>query len=120
MHQVRADPPAEMAAKQAEIAVEQATEKLRERDQTEGVNFDATMVPQCPKCGAEARAASSVRNAAPPRAKSGMPEVRRKVTPAQVLPGVRAEDLAARWPAPVGWFAQDGASTPSGAGTATP
>jgi hypothetical protein len=45
----------EMASKQAEIAVEQATEKLRQRDQTEGVNFDATMVVHCPKCGAEAQ-----------------------------------------------------------------
>jgi DNA-directed RNA polymerase subunit M/transcription elongation factor TFIIS len=45
----------EMAAAQAGIAVEQATEKLRARDQTEGVNFDTTVVVHCPKCGAEAR-----------------------------------------------------------------
>lgn len=45
----------EMASKQAEIAVEQATEKLRTRDQTEGVNFDTTMVVNCPACGAEAK-----------------------------------------------------------------
>jgi uncharacterized OB-fold protein len=45
----------EMAAKQAEIAVEQATEKLRARDQVEGVNFDTTVVVHCPKCGAEAK-----------------------------------------------------------------
>ena len=45
----------EMAAAQAGIAVEQATEKLRTRDQTEGVNFDTTVVAHCPKCGAEAK-----------------------------------------------------------------
>jgi hypothetical protein len=45
----------ELASRQAEIAVEQATEKLRARDQTEGVNFDTTMVVNCPACGAEAK-----------------------------------------------------------------
>ena len=45
----------EMASAQAGIAVEQATEKLRARDQTEGVNFDTTVVVHCPQCGAEAR-----------------------------------------------------------------
>ena len=45
----------EMAAAQAGIAVEQAAEKLRARDQTEGVNFDATVVVHCPQCGAEAK-----------------------------------------------------------------
>jgi methionyl-tRNA synthetase len=44
-----------MAAAQAGIAVEQAAEKLRARDQTEGVNFDATVVVHCPQCGAEAK-----------------------------------------------------------------
>ena len=43
----------EMAAKQAEIAVEQADEKLREQDLTEGVNFDRQAVVICPTCGAE-------------------------------------------------------------------
>jgi hypothetical protein len=45
----------EMASAQAGIAVEQATEKLRTRDQTEGVNFDTTVVVHCPQCGAEAK-----------------------------------------------------------------
>lgn len=45
----------EMAAQQAEIAVEQAAEKLRARDQTAGVNFDTTVVVNCPACGAEAK-----------------------------------------------------------------
>jgi len=45
----------EMASQQAQIAVEQAAEKLRARDQTEGVNFDATTVVVCPACGAEAQ-----------------------------------------------------------------
>jgi hypothetical protein len=45
----------EMAAQQAQIAVQQATEKLRQHDQTEGVNFEATRVVQCPACGVEAQ-----------------------------------------------------------------
>jgi hypothetical protein len=44
----------EMAAQQAQIAVQQAAEKLRQRDQTEGINFDATTVVNCPTCGVEA------------------------------------------------------------------
>jgi len=45
----------ELASKQAEIAVEQATEKLRSHDQTEGVNLDTTMVVHCKACGAESK-----------------------------------------------------------------
>jgi hypothetical protein len=45
----------EMAAQQAQIAVEQSAAKLRARDQTEGVNFDATAVVSCPTCGVEAK-----------------------------------------------------------------
>ena len=45
----------EMAARQAQIAVEQAAEKLRQRDQTEGLNFDATVVAHGPACGVEAQ-----------------------------------------------------------------
>jgi len=45
----------EMASQQAHIAVEQAAEKLRQRDQTEGVNFEATVVVRCPACGVEAQ-----------------------------------------------------------------
>jgi hypothetical protein len=45
----------EMASMQAEIAVEQAAEKLRAKDQTEGVNFDVKAVVHCPSCGAEAK-----------------------------------------------------------------
>jgi membrane protease subunit (stomatin/prohibitin family) len=45
----------ELASKQAEIAVEQATEKLRAMDLTEGVNLKATAAALCPSCGAEAK-----------------------------------------------------------------
>lgn len=45
----------EMASMQAEIAIEQAKLKLQEKDQTEGVNFDTTVVVHCPHCGAEAK-----------------------------------------------------------------
>ena len=44
----------EMASQQAQIAAQQAAEKLRQHDQTEGVNFDATAVVHCPACGVEA------------------------------------------------------------------
>jgi hypothetical protein len=43
----------ELAAKQAEIAIEQAEVKLRAQDLTEGVDVTATAVVHCPKCGAE-------------------------------------------------------------------
>lgn len=43
----------ELAAKQASITVEQAEQKLREQDLTEGVNLKATAAVLCPKCGAE-------------------------------------------------------------------
>jgi len=45
----------ELASKQAEIAVQQAEEKLREMDLTEGVNLKATAAVLCPQCGAEAQ-----------------------------------------------------------------
>ncbi len=45
----------ELAAKQAEISVEQAEEKLRKEDLTEGINLKATAVVLCPSCGAEAK-----------------------------------------------------------------
>jgi len=45
----------ELAAAQAEIAVEQAREKLRERDLTEGVDVGAEAVVLCPSCGAETK-----------------------------------------------------------------
>ncbi len=43
----------ELAAKQAEIAVEQAGERLRERDLLAGVDVEAPAVVTCPSCGAE-------------------------------------------------------------------
>lgn len=43
----------ELAAKQAEITVQQAEQKLREQDLTEGVDLKSTAVVLCPKCGAE-------------------------------------------------------------------
>jgi hypothetical protein len=43
----------ELAAKQAAIAVEQAEEKLRARDLTEGVDVAAPATVHCPVCGAE-------------------------------------------------------------------
>ena len=109
-----------MAAKQAEIAVEQATEKLRGRDQTEGVNFDATMVVHCPKCGAEAKGGKFCPECGARCPQNRMRQVRREDHPrCQVLPGMRAEDLAPPWLAPVAWFVPAGASTRSGAATAT-
>jgi membrane protease subunit (stomatin/prohibitin family) len=45
--------PRELAAKQAEITVQQAEQKLREQDLTEGVDLKSTAVVLCPKCGAE-------------------------------------------------------------------
>jgi hypothetical protein len=46
----------ELAAKQAEIAVEQAETKLRAADLTAGVDVTAAATVHCPKCGAEAKA----------------------------------------------------------------
>ncbi len=43
----------ELAAKQAEISLEQAEQKLRARDLTEGVDVEAPAVVHCPACGAE-------------------------------------------------------------------
>lgn len=43
----------ELAAKQAEITVQQAEQKLREQDLTEGVDLKSTAVVLCPQCGAE-------------------------------------------------------------------
>ena len=45
----------ELAAKQAELTVEQAELKLRAQDLTEGVNLKATATVLCPACGAEAK-----------------------------------------------------------------
>jgi ribosomal protein L32 len=45
----------ELAAAQAEIAVEQAREKLRQQDLTEGVDVVADAVVLCPSCGAETK-----------------------------------------------------------------
>lgn len=45
----------ELAAKQASITVEQAEEKLRQQDLTEGVDLKAQAVVFCPQCGAEAK-----------------------------------------------------------------
>ena len=45
----------ELAAKQASITVEQAEEKLRQQDLTEGVDLKAQAAVLCPKCGAEAK-----------------------------------------------------------------
>jgi DNA-directed RNA polymerase subunit M/transcription elongation factor TFIIS len=45
----------ELAAKQAAIQAEQAEQKLREMDLTEGVNLKDTAAVLCPKCGAEAQ-----------------------------------------------------------------
>lgn len=44
----------EIAAKQAEIAVEQATDKIRQQDLTAGVDLESPATVLCPKCGAEA------------------------------------------------------------------
>ena len=43
----------EMAAKQAEITVQQAEEKLRQQDLTEGINVTAPATVMCPACGVE-------------------------------------------------------------------
>lgn len=45
----------ELAAKQAEIQAQQAEQKLREMDLTEGVDLKADAAVLCPKCGAEAQ-----------------------------------------------------------------
>ncbi|HNX51163.1 MAG TPA: zinc ribbon domain-containing protein [Thermoanaerobaculaceae bacterium] len=43
----------ELAAKQAEIAVQQAEERMRQRDLLQGVDVEAPAVVQCPHCQAE-------------------------------------------------------------------
>ena len=43
----------EIAAAQAQAQVEQIHSKVRERDQTEGLDLDAKMVARCPKCKAQ-------------------------------------------------------------------
>jgi hypothetical protein len=43
----------ELAAKQAEITVEQAEQKLRQQDLTEGINVTAEATVVCPSCGVE-------------------------------------------------------------------
>ena len=43
----------EIAAKQAEITVEQAEQKLREQDLTAGINLTAEATVLCPSCGKE-------------------------------------------------------------------
>lgn len=45
----------ELAASQAQITVEQAQEKMRGQDLTEGINLTATAAVLCPKCGTEAK-----------------------------------------------------------------
>ena len=45
----------EIAAKQAGIAVEQAEQKLRAMDLTEGVDLKSAATALCPSCGAEAK-----------------------------------------------------------------
>ncbi len=45
----------ELAARQASIQVDQAEEKLRNMDLTEGVDLKSTAAVLCPKCGAEAQ-----------------------------------------------------------------
>jgi len=45
----------ELAAKQAEITVEQAEQKLRTQDLTEGIDLKAEATVTCPHCGAEAQ-----------------------------------------------------------------
>ena len=45
----------ELAAAQAEIAVEQAKDKLRQQDLTEGVDVAAEATVVCPACGAETK-----------------------------------------------------------------
>ena len=45
----------ELAAKQAALTVEQAEQKLRAQDLTEGINLSATAAVLCPACGAEAK-----------------------------------------------------------------
>ena len=46
----------ELAAKQASIQIEQAEEKLRAQDLTEGINLKAEATVLCPTCGVEAKA----------------------------------------------------------------
>jgi len=48
----------ELAARQAAIQVEQAEEKLRAQDLTEGINLKAEAVALCPSCGEEAKPGS--------------------------------------------------------------
>ncbi len=43
----------ELAAKQAQITVEQAEQKLRQTDLTEGINVTAEAIVECPSCHAE-------------------------------------------------------------------
>lgn len=45
----------ELAAKQAEITVEQAEQKLREQDLTAGLNVTAEATVVCPSCGKETK-----------------------------------------------------------------
>lgn len=45
----------ELAAKQAAITVEQAEQKMREQDLTEGIDLKAEAAVLCPHCGAEAQ-----------------------------------------------------------------
>jgi membrane protease subunit (stomatin/prohibitin family) len=45
----------ELAAKQAEITVEQAEQKLREQDLTAGINVTAEATVACPACGKETK-----------------------------------------------------------------
>jgi hypothetical protein len=45
----------ELAAKQAQITAEQAEQKLREQDLTEGINVTAEATALCPSCGQETK-----------------------------------------------------------------
>src|SRR5438876_504481 len=49
----------EVAAAQAQAQVEQIHSKVRERDQTKGLDLDNPMVARCPKCTAQRRAPAS-------------------------------------------------------------
>lgn len=73
----------ELAAKQAQITVEQAEEKLRQQDLTEGVNLKATAVSQCPQCGADAKSGKFCPDCgASLSPKTECPKCGAKVTPA--------------------------------------
>ena len=47
----------EIAAAQSEAQLEQIREKVRQRDQTKGLDLDTAMVARCPKCKAETQGA---------------------------------------------------------------